>query len=705
MKNIFKVLICLSVLILAACGGEAGPKAGEAEDQQREQKTIPVVPNQTETEREAEEVAGAPFGETELKPEPPADQAESGGAEEASGEAGATAGRGAQTGGPPEGQPETEPAERAPSSDGQTAETSAGGGPAGSQAPEAGGGSGSQTATAGTGEESGAEASGAAQEEPAAEPDAASQGAADAQPGTEAAASIDEQTVEAPEAKTKDSSLIKQLEATTGALSGAYDKELNGYTAAYLAHFLNQAADLLNHLQPQAGDPPALAELKAKTLSALRSLCHDSLCLKIDYSRLDREKAARLIHAVGVMVSGMDFLAQSAEHKFELLGLLHGPPVNSQNPQPVRDFTENIKTRHIKAIAVNLPFVRPQPPDSFFHLGQFIQQEGIGLHIIGACEGYCAHYLLPAAAFVHIGPYGRVSMQGSQRGFGLDIGLALTGQQTFIVSGRIEPALLHLFEQIAANVAQQARGGGLAGSGGGFSANQTIELAAKVSEDFANHPEKYLLRKLIQDWGAAHAANDGAALLSALERRAAARGVNHILEIPRSGRADLFAALSPYELKMLKGFVYDTSQAARQQASYMQALAGGGEREGAYFQQINAPGPYIRLMDLTALLVQNKYYESVFFMPRAFYNVPEEEKPWIKAAPSAELLKSAGLRDVRGENNTNIIDIIYPDLTDKILPLTAESIERCGFQTDSFGGGGAFVAYKTEDLKGCLFSN
>ena len=562
-----------------------------------------------------------------------------------------------------------------------------------------------------------------------------------------------------------DDPTIKQLKST-GVISDDYDERLNYYTVAYLVHHLGQAHKMLKYLKKE--NLPFSESVKTEIINLISPLCYDALCRRIDFSRLDREKVARFIGYTGMLMAsdadiklyhsgwgggpagsgvqtsgGPDsgesgaktdagvsaaraMLSESpylipdprekpalvpagAQGSFEPLAVLHSSTVNSQNPLHTRQFIESMKGRRIKALAINLPSPRALPSDNFLALGEFIKKEGVGLHIIGTCAAACAHYLLPAAHYVHIGPYGHISLYGSAGGFRRDIQSVLPLQAAFTESGRTESAVPALFNQIVNSLKVQAATGIPAGSGPNFDLfqhelHETLRIAQKTIPGAAEHPERVLLNVLINRWGGAPG-NDGAAIVQAFQRSAESRGLNHILEAEPGLYREIFAALSPHELKTLKKFVFDASHAARRQQGYVQALAAGEAAESAYFQKINAPGLFVSLLDLTSGLIRNDYYLNGFFTPRFFFNIPEEEKPWVKTVPSADMLRHVGLKGVRGENHAEMFAPfgLSKDPEGTGLALNPENIERCNFLTSE--GAADFRSWNEEDLNNCLFAN
>ena len=811
--NLLKALLPLSVLVLSACGPKSDP-----EPEQSERQVISVVPDQTEeTEREPTIVTktdvsgdGAPLsGETErINPETTPEKTPEktkaakadGGPESEGGEpagSGATnptettaapqepavkvataegegAGSGesssmATTASAGETAAEVATADTAPEQTEEVASATTDGAPeqtekvevAGEAAPPGDGKSGASadadTQSAGEGEAEGAASGEFVQPSPSAGAESDAGGAADG--GSESGDdSQTKETAPMPAGEKTDESgggdHIKQLKST-GVISGDYDERLNYYTVAYLVHYLGQAHKMLKYLMKESS--PFSESVKTEIINLISSFCYDAHCRRIDFSRLDREKAARFIGYTGILMasdaddinvyhsgwSGPDsresgattdagvsaaraMLSESpylipdprekpalvpaaVQGSFEPLAVLHSSTVNSQNPLHARQFIESMKGRRIKALAINLPSLRAAPSDHFFALGEFIKKEGVGLHIIGTCAAGCAHYLLPAAHYVHIGPYGHISLYGSAGGFRRDIQSVLPLQAAFIESGRTESAVPALFNQIVNSLKVQAATGIPAGSGPNFDLfqhelHETLKIAQKTIPGAAEHPERVLLNVLINRWGQAPG-NDGAAIVRAFQRSAESRGLNHILEAEPGLYREIFAALSPHELKTLKKFVFDASHAARRQQGYVQALAAGEAAESGYFQKINAPGLFVSLLDLTSGLIRNDYYLNGFFTPRFFFNIPEEEKPWVKTVPSADMLRHVGLKDVRGENHAEMFAPfgLSKDPEGTGLALNPENIERCNFLTSE--GAADFRSWNEEDLNNCLFAN
>ena len=171
-------------------------------------------------------------------------------------------------------------------------------------------------------------------------------------------------------------------------------------------------------------------------------------------------------------------------------------------------------------------------------------------------------------------------------------------------------------------------------------------------------------------------------------------------------RREFLGDLSPEVLDSLALFFKyesDDDEKIVQRKAYIDQVAFFFQQECLYYQSIEIrecsilqEEDYLQLLQLGSRLVQKLEYEKYFSVPRAYYNVPETDKPYRLIFPSAELLRSVGI-DIRGENNTDMFEG-FESFEEVFLYLDEERVDNCGFFTES-------APYTTDNLKKCLLGD
>ena len=340
-----------------------------------------------------------------------------------------------------------------------------------------------------------------------------------------------------------------------------------------------------------------------------------------------------------------------------------------------------MKQRKTRKILLNLTEGHLFNLDSFFMVGGYIRQEKIDLHIIGKCGSYCANYLLPAAKTIYIESYGSISYNGSATGFKRDISKIRLEQiekvQSFTDSPEVDTFLADVFIDRRKYVRDQVESG-------------------KISGDV----DSYFINDL-KAWD-----NDGERkgqkIADKLKKFLYDKGPISILEMSNTEVIEFLESLSFDLLKTIRLFLFkDTDHLNRHDIGFA-FLDYNALKEFNYFNSkvVQITGTlisresysYTDFIDLVSWLVKSEWYNNTFHVPRAYYNIPEKDKPWDKVAPSADLLRSLGL-NIQGENNMDIFEITGN--IEEVLYLDNGRIENCDFFAKN-------ASYTTETLKQCL---
>ena len=347
-----------------------------------------------------------------------------------------------------------------------------------------------------------------------------------------------------------------------------------------------------------------------------------------------------------------------------------------EDPPHITDMQKMIdemKEAGIKRVAVNFPLQGHNEPFPFFMLGQFIKENQVDLYIVGACEAYCAKYLIPAAKTVYIGSYGYIHFHGSFGGAFEQV-LSVLPVQRAADENRLRDELSRLGEE------------------------GKIEALDTGLEAFLGEvPSGSVLINNFKIWDPKRVQEFQAQLQAFYPR------VNKtdMKTFTIKERRLFLEQLSEDLLDSLVLFLKQTTdENIIKQTQYADILSALAISELFYYQSIevtpavvdkNNHYTYAGLLNLATKLLQDNNYRQAFSVLKPYYNVPEEEKLYHVIVPSADLLRRVGF-DVRGENNIDMMGIDKNSKKD-YLYLDSKRIENCGF----FGKG---VSYKTLD---CLF--
>lgn len=452
--------------------------------------------------------------------------------------------------------------------------------------------------------------------------------------------------------------------------SGLFKKE-DVYTPVYVHFFLHQIESLLNIVR----NNPEFEEF-------LQSLCFDEGGCRegVDLNKLSRSHIARFINYTGRFFPSV---AVQEQDPSELVPpMLFFPDIWLSDVAKTKVAINDIQQMKGKKLLVNITNPLPNG-DVYFVLGSHIKIAEVDLHIIGECSAFCASYLLPAAKTSYIESYGSISYSGSLKGLQKDVTRIMSKQmekvQSFTETAGMDSLLMDIFMDRLEQVKNQMKS----------------ESEIDVFRRFLNS---------LRRWDDNNEER-GRQIADKLGRFLYRKGPISISEMGYAEANEFLESLSPDLLQTMRLFL---SEKANYLQKYSVAFALNGvnvQKEDNYFHtKINSrviiaddlasveDYSYSDFIDLVSFLVRNQWYETYFHVPRAYYNIPEKDKPWHKVAPSANLLRSLGL-NIQGENNVDIFEIMGN--RDEVLYLDNERIKNCDFFADN-------VSYTTKTLKQCL---
>ena len=260
----------------------------------------------------------------------------------------------------------------------------------------------------------------------------------------------------------------------------------------------------------------------------------------------------------------------------------------------------------------------------------------MNLHIIGRCEAYCAKYLIPAAKTVYIEPYGRIYFDGSFSAFSEEFEKALTAHMTkYTKSVQKENPLLSKDEGKITLINSWIKNT--------INSDNYSDFIKKIKSGAFEKAEEFeeILIDLYYD----------------------PQMPQNLVDFTETQRIQFLQSLSSEMLNDLTTFVHLNNNPNLAEGShytyeilfYLTKLESTYYNQGLNIETLTSTQSYtfIDLLQLAARLVQIPEYEKYFSLPRDYYNIPEQDKPYLLVFPAAELLTSLGL-DVRGENNIKI---------------------------------------------------
>lgn len=445
------------------------------------------------------------------------------------------------------------------------------------------------------------------------------------------------------------------------------------------------------------------AEPDADYRETLKGLCHESDCSKglnlQEASQFGMPSTIRLFS----FIESSDILADDPDTEESLL-FLQGrlapeewdPLLYLQNrsrsgeKKPVEHIQNILHTvrwmeeHNVQRIAVNLLPQFHEDPAPFVILGEFMKKKQMDLHIMGGCGHYCVSYLIPAAKTVYIEPYGYIYHQGNFTGKLVEVSKIFNVQNEEYIKEHKEQWLPQLRNEEMVDFVTDAIIS--SDNKGNTIANLLIVLQKNNAQ----------LEKEFRDRLGRFKYNTNKEITNGTEEEV--RGVINGFSPELLKEAALSLKLQ-FDDKVTKSSEYTKRlrHFSRMETSY-------------YFNRINIKDlkpqtdyGYVDFLMLSASLLKDTRYAESFSVPKAFYNIPEQDKPYEWIVPSAELLRSLGI-DVKGENNREMInDPEFLSLLgiskENMLYLDNEGIENCGFFKENVS------VYTTEKIKECLVSD
>ena len=475
--------------------------------------------------------------------------------------------------------------------------------------------------------------------------------------------------------------------ASSGLLKGQSDA-----FSSYIQQWLG-LIDLYIKGQMKGSDP--FTDLLVRMLCPDPSKCEKELNLK----KLDKFLIADVMSFIAI--APMNFLFNEGEDAVVCIqGSFSNPKdlelrraINTEAEpsymEPVRKITKQIVDNNVKDIIINFPITRPIEGHMdflpFFHLGEVIKKHGIDLHIVGNCGTYCVNYLLPAAKTVYIEPfYGHISTRGSFKAFRDSV----IGNQEF-------PQFVEEWKsKFSKGLSSEERKKDLI-----VKYFQTIvEIWSKyksvvVDEDFSTvfsgtfdnevYPEG--TRELIVPKMEQFVSNSGKPSFVNLTE---GELISFTASLPPKLSDNILTGIFRLQEKSIEGYFNDLQIFASEESNYYNKI----EIESLKSKS----NTFVDFLYISSLFVRQPSYEKYFFVPRVYYTIPEEDKPyWV--APSTELLQELGL-DVRGKNNKErLFDVIehYKENRDRLLYLDSEGVKNCDFFAET-------ASFTKETLDQCL---
>ena len=445
-------------------------------------------------------------------------------------------------------------------------------------------------------------------------------------------------------------------------------------------------------------------DVDKEVLKYYKPFCGDQNdCSKgIDLKKLTRSHIAHLIKIVGAFYNPTaSEMFVMDEDKVDQIKRTF-PVVMIQGPRrtlAVEEWIEFMERKNVKRIMINLThFGVLEDQESFFILGEFIKKQEIDLYIEGRCSFLCFNYLLPAARRVYIGSYGYISSEGNLKGLHLDI------EKTFNLS--VETMREGFINSFSSDMDL------LKDSFKNSFQNQGVMEKEKVEEFLTS----------LKNWEE----GTGKEIKEKLDDFLYNKGYDAEKSLPsltETETEEMLKSLSPNQQESLKLFFVErhTSEVVNFTSNILLKTEMKAQKESAYYEERttiakdleveSSPLGYsfFDFLNLSSFLSRNDSYTKYSEVPRAYYNISEEEKPY-EVVPSADLLRALGL-DVRGENNTAMSELYWDKLLStyvekltvpekylnegKVLYLDKKRIENCDFFAPD-------ATYTKGTLKDCL---
>ena len=509
-------------------------------------------------------------------------------------------------------------------------------------------------------------------------------GTADDPPKDETTATAPKETP-APQTTSQEGGTADDPPKDQNALTNANIKSLNSLTLKDLEETTLLGKDGSNVYRLYMESlllPAAVRLLNSETLpDHLVPLCTDKEnCSKslIDINKLNHSHIFYLLRQIGLNLEPLTIqIVDSQTFKIppSLTFLQGSAPENSDD---IESFIESMDQYDVRTIVINLSKFWSDP-EVFFLLGEYIYKKQADLHIIGKCSVFCAQYLIPAAKTVIIEPYGYVSYRGSFSGFYNDFLEAVPRQEELISN---------LMNNPKKEAAQEAF------------LETFIQIKQFPLEQQPDIMESLLDR--IQNWDK-DSTKGGTKFVGALRQFAAKKGKIFVSHLSSAEAEEFFQGISPAMADNIKSFLIQADTYTKYGDQLISTHEKRAQKETDYYTKIDLASrltsqskksySYFDFVGLAARLVQHYGYRHVFSVPRAYYNVPEQDKPYFEIVPSGDLLRSLGL-NIQGENH---IDMFSIDENSKkfFLYLNNERIENCKFFKEG-------IFFTTDTLMECL---
>ena len=356
----------------------------------------------------------------------------------------------------------------------------------------------------------------------------------------------------------------------------------------------------------------------------------------------------------------------------------------------VKDIVQDIIDYNIKDIVINFPVFPHQSGIDylpFFHLGEVIRKRKMDLHIVGNCGTYCVNYLLPAAKTVYVEPfYGHVSTKGSFKAL-RDSVIRNRELTRFVEEWKREfekntaseeqkrDLMVKYFQELIQFIIFVKASPSFAKRAGFIGPDGRISFSQVIVEFFSDN---------------FYGKETGGMFLSEMTEFVAGSDKRDFVSLTEEDLAHFVTGLPPE----LSDKIYDGLSAIKEISvnHYFNDLNSFASEESDYYDKIEIEGlksksyTFLDFLYISALLSRRSSYEGQFFsLTRAYYTVPEGEKPyWV--APSLSLLRDWGL-DVRGEKNNieRLFDFFEDrgESEEKLLYLDSKRIENCDFFTET----------------------
>ena len=449
-------------------------------------------------------------------------------------------------------------------------------------------------------------------------------------------------------------------------------------------------------------------------LEYLKPLCADENdCSKgINLNKLTRAHMAYFVRLIGShMTSVFAYMTIKDEPDVEPMPIyiLHDFMEYIENGQRksvnIEEHIETMRKQKVKKIVVNLSRNANHTQikmEDYFLLGKYIKEQEVDLYVEGKCSVLCFNYLLPAAKRIYVGPYGHISARSFARG--------LKKGTEKIFSLQLEET----GQEIAAPYFAEDNTEALVQS---FQTSFQTQGQANIQEIETKKRKLNYFLTTLDTWEEGL----GKGIKEKLDEFLYGKGYEVAeesfpnLNDPHLG--EFVESLSLEERASLKRMFFNFSEHSKPLRDFVNRLQQRINTDFQYYDEIGVKENLISqsgysffdFLDLSTFLVRMEIYLKVFSVPRAYYNIPEEEKTYREVAPSVGLLRTLGF-DIQGENHIEMFRMYYGEgergafieqleyddlIKDQVLYLDKKRIENCGFFAPD-------ATYTEGTLKDCL---